>query len=59
MHLRFLELIDACVEVIDDWVNVFKVVLLECVELSDGSEELDQLTNTATEKFEFTEDLVG
>jgi hypothetical protein len=53
-----LELADASVEVVDDWVNVFKVVLLKGVELSDGSKEFDQLSNTTTEEFELAEDLV-
>ena len=53
-----LELGDAVVEVGDDWINVFKIVLLECVELSDSSKELNKLTNTATEEFKLAENLV-
>ena len=53
-----LELDDAGVEVVNDGVDVLEVVLLECVKLSDGSKELDQLADTSTEEFELAEDLV-
>ena len=53
-----LELDDARVEVVNDGVDVLEVVLLECVKLSDGSKELDQLADTSTEEFELAEDLV-
>ena len=53
-----LQLLDTFGEFGDDWINVFKVVLLESVELSDRTEELDQFANSTTEEFELAEDLV-
>jgi hypothetical protein len=53
-----LQLLDTFGEFGDDWINVFKVVLLESVELSDRTKELDQFANSTTEEFELAEDLV-
>jgi hypothetical protein len=53
------ELLDSCVEVLDDSSNVLQVVLLESFELLDSTEKLNKLGNTSAEEIEFTKDLVG
>lgn len=53
-----LELDDAFVELVDDWVNVFKVVLLEGLELLDGSKKINEFGDSSAEEIELSEDLV-
>lgn len=53
-----LELHDALVELIDDWVNILKVMHLKSLELLDGSEKINKLGDSSAEEVEFTEDLV-
>ena len=54
-----LEGTHVAVELLKNATNVFKVVLLQGLELLDGAEELDELGDTATEQVELAEDLVG
>lgn len=53
-----LELHDEVVELLENRFNVLKVVLLESLELLDGTEQVNELLNTAAEEFELAEDLV-
>lgn len=54
-----LELEHALIEVGDDGIDVFQVVLLEGVELADRAEKLDEFTDSSAEQLEFAEDLIG
>ena len=40
-----LEILDACVELFHDWINIFKVVLLKGLELLDGSKKINELSD--------------
>jgi hypothetical protein len=44
------------VEGVDDGLDVFEVVLLESLELSNGTEQVNKLANTAAEEIELSED---
>ena len=45
------------IEGINDGLDVFKVVLLEGLELADSAEKVDKLANTAAEEIELAENL--
>ena len=46
------------VEVVEDWLDAFQVVLLKSSELLDGSEQLNELAHSSAEEIESTKDLV-
>jgi hypothetical protein len=52
------ELLDKLVEVIKNWLDSFQVVFLKNLELLDGSEQLNQLADSSTEKIKSSEDLI-
>lgn len=54
-----LESVNKALELVNDAVDVLKVVLLEGTELLDGTEELNELGDAAAEEVELAEDLVG
>ena len=53
-----LELSDALIELVDNWLNSFKIVLLKSLELLNGSEKINELGNSSAEEVELSEDLV-
>jgi len=57
--VNLLELHDEVVELLENRLDVLKVVLLESLELLDGTEQVNELLHTAAEQFELAEDLVG
>jgi hypothetical protein len=50
---------DVLIELSENSTDVFKVVLLKSLELLDGSKEFNELGDSAAEKIELSEDLVG
>ena len=46
------------VEVVEDWLDAFQVVLLKSSELLDGTEQLNELAHSSAEEIESSEDLV-
>lgn len=52
------EPIDSVVELLENRLNVLKVVLLQSLELLDGTEQVNEFLHTTAEELELTEDLV-
>ena len=53
-----LELLNAFVELSNNWVNVLKVMLLKGLELLNSSEEINEFGDSSAEEVELSEDLV-
>ena len=54
-----LELLDVASEFIDNVADVLKVVLLKGLELLDGTEQVNEFTNTSFEEVKASENLSG
>ena len=46
------------IELLEDWVDSFEVVVLESLELLDSSKQVNQLGDSSAEEIELSEDLV-
>jgi len=54
-----LELHHEVIELLEDGLNILKVVLLKSLELLNSTKQVNELLHTAAEEFELAEDLVG